>query len=193
MEEKNDEQLLAGLAAGDLEAGRLFFLRYRQKAYRVAYRFLGNDADALDAVADSLVKVIGAAPTFRGESSVRTWYYRILVNSALDIRRKRRRLLSIDALGGEEDEGASSQMAVSREEDPEAAAERQELGEKVREAIGALDDKHRAVFVLSAIEGLSYKEMAETLGISIGTVMSRLFYARKYLQKSLKGYLGGKK
>jgi RNA polymerase sigma-70 factor, ECF subfamily len=187
LEEYSDEALLAGLARGEVAAGKTFFLRYKQKAFRVAYRLLGNEADALDAVEDAFVKLITAAGSFRGEASAKTWFYRILVNTALDVRRKRRGHASLDAL--EEGEEGHSDVVVSREEDPEAAVERSEMGQKIREAIEKLDDKHREVFVLAAVEGLSYKEMADVLGISIGTVMSRLFYARKYLQKSLQGYI----
>lgn len=187
MDEQSDEVLLAELARGDRAAGKTFFLRYRQKAFRVAYRLLGNEADALDAVADSFVKLLNAAGTWRGDASVKTWFYRIVVNTALDARRKRRRHLSLDAL--EETEDGHLDVAVSGDESPPEAALRGETGEKIKEAIAGLDEKHRAVFVLAAVEGLSYKEMAETLGISIGTVMSRLFYARKYLQRSLTGYL----
>lgn len=187
MEEYSDEELLAGLARGDVAAGRAFFLRYRQKAYRVAYRLLGNEADALDAVEDAFLKLITAAAGFRGEATAKTWFYRILVNTALDSRRKRRVHASLDAM--EDDEEGRSQAIASRDEGPVEAAERGEMGEKIRQAIADLDEKHREVFVLAAVEGLSYKEMADVLEISIGTVMSRLFYARKYLQKSLKGYL----
>jgi RNA polymerase sigma-70 factor (ECF subfamily) len=188
LEEYTDAQLLAGVANGDAAAGRAFFLRYRQKAFKVAYRLLGNEADAMDAVEDAFVKVITAAPGFRGEASVKTWFYRILVNTSLDARRRRRATVSLDAAADGEEHRA--EIAVSRDEDPGDAAERGETAEKIRKAIADLDEKHRTVFVLAAVEGLSYKEIADALGIAVGTVMSRLFYARKYLQKSLKGYLG---
>ena len=187
MEEYTDAELLAGIARGDAAAGRAFFLRYRQKAFKVAYRLLGNEADALDAVEDAFVKVITAAASFRGEASVKTWFYRILVNTSLDARRRRRGVVSLDAASDSEEHKAD--LAVSREENPDDAAERGETADKIRRAIAGLDEKHRTVFVLAAVEGLSYKEIADTLGIAMGTVMSRLFYARKYLQKSLKGYL----
>ncbi len=187
MDELTDEELLARLARGDAAAGRSFFLRYRQKAYRIAYRLLGNEADALDAVEDAFVKLLVAAEGFRGESSVKTWFYRILVNTSLDARRKRRGTLSLEQI--EETQDSRMDVAVSRDEGPHERVERGETAEKIRSAIAELDEKHRTVFVLAAVEELSYKEIADSLGIAIGTVMSRLFYARKYLQKSLKGYI----
>jgi len=161
-------------------------MRYRQKAYRVAYRLLGNEADASDAAADSFVKAFAAAAGFRGESSVKTWFYRIVVNTSLDLRRRRKRNVSMDA--GDE-EASLADSIPAKAENPFDAAERSEISVKIADAVASLSEKHRAVFVLAVVEELSYREIADTLGISIGTVMSRLFYARKYLQESLSGYL----
>jgi RNA polymerase sigma-70 factor (ECF subfamily) len=184
-----DEQLLAGIARSDAEAGREFFLRHRHGAYRVAWRLLGNEADAMDVVEDAFVKVLRAAGMFRGESSAKTWLYRIVTNTALDARRKRSRWVTLE--GGDEEGADAKDYIPSREEGPEESAVRKETGDVIRKAIEALSEKHRAVFVLAAVEGLSYKETAEILEISPGTVMSRLFYARKYLQEMLEGYVGG--
>lgn len=189
MSNRSDEELLAGIGRGDREAGREFFLRYRQGAYRLAYRFLGNEADALDVAEDAFVKVLTAAGSFRGESSAKTWFYRVVTNTALDARRKRARFVALEAVENEEGAGVKD-LLPSREETPEAAAVRGETGEKIQRAIEGLSDKHRAVFCLVVLEGLSYGEAAVALGIAAGTVMSRLFYARKYLQKDLGEYVG---
>jgi RNA polymerase sigma-70 factor (ECF subfamily) len=191
VEDRSDEVLLAEIARGDHGAEREFFERHRQRAYRTAYRLLGNEADALDATSDSFVKAFKSARAFRGESSARTWFYRIVVNTSLDLRRARRRTVSLDA-GGDE-EGSLGDSVASGEEGPVETAARSETSGAIAAAIARLDEKHRPVFVLAAIEEMSYREIAETLGISIGTVMSRLFYARKYLQKSLAKYSGSGK
>jgi len=184
-----DRQLVSRIAEGDAEAGKAFFLRYRQGAFRVAYRLLGNEADALDVVEDAFVKLLRAAGSFRGAASARTWFYRIVTNTGLDARRKRGRFVSIES--AKDDEGAGmADFLPSREESPDEAAVRKETGERIQEAVAALGEKHRLVFILAVIEELSYKETAEILEISIGTVMSRLFYARRYLRETLKGYLG---
>ena len=187
MEDIRDEEILAKVARGDQGAQRDFFLRHRQGAYRAAYRLLGNDADALDAVSEAFVRAFRGAKTFKGRASARTWFYRIVVNTSLDLQRQRRRAVSIEA-ADEESLGLSDVLAAD-EETPLETAGRGELSTKIREAIARLDEKHRTVFVLAAVQEMSYKEIAETLDISIGTVMSRLFYARKYLQRSLANYL----
>ena len=184
----SDEDLLAGIGRGDTEAVKEFFLRHRQGAFRVAYRLLGNDADALDVVEDAFIKLMKAAGKFRGESSAKTWFYRILTNTAVDARRKRSRFVTLES--DDEDKEGLKNTLPSREEGPEQATLRKETAGKIEEAIDTLGEKHRAVFMLAVVEGLSYNETAEILGILPGTVMSRLFYARKYLQESLKDYMG---
>lgn len=188
MAELSDEQLVAGIARGDRDAGREFFLRYRQGAFRIAYRLVGNEADAMDVVEDAFVKLLGAAGKFRGEAKASTWFYRIVTNTALDLRRKRGRYVTMEP--GDEESAGIKYFLPSREEGPEDAALRGETASKIEEAIKALSEKHRSVFMLAVVEGLSYRETAEVLDISAGTVMSRLFYARKYLQESLGDYLG---
>jgi len=186
--ELSDEQLVDGIARSDRQAGREFFLRYRQGAFRIAYRLVGNEADAMDVVEDAFVKLLGAAGKFRGEAKASTWFYRIVTNTALDLRRKRGRYVTMEP--GDEESAGIKDFLPSREEGPEDAALRGETASKIEEAIRALSEKHRSVFMLAAVEGLSYRETAEVLDISAGTVMSRLFYARKYLQESLGDYLG---
>jgi len=186
--ELTDEDLVAGIARGDRGAGREFFLRHRAGAFRIAWRLVGNEADAMDVVEDSFVKLLGAAGKFRGEARARTWFYRIVTNTALDLRRRRGRYVSMEA--AHEDEAGIKDLLPSREEEPPEAALRDETRGRIEAAVGALSEKHRAVFLLTVVEGLSYNETAEVLDISPGTVMSRLFYARKYLQQSLGDYLG---
>ncbi len=182
----SDEDLVAGIARGDRDAGREFFVRHRAGAFRIAYRLLGNEADAMDVVEDAFVKLLGAAGKFRGEAKARTWFYRIVTNTALDLRRRRGRYVTMEAA---DDALAVKDLLPSRERGPLEAALGAETRSRIDQALAALSDKHRAVFLLTVVEGLSYKEAAEVLEISAGTVMSRLFYARKYLQKSLGGYL----
>lgn len=188
MTQLSDEQLLAAIGHGDKAAQREFFERFRQTAFRTAYRMLGNEPDALDATSDAFVKAFRSAHSFRGTSAARTWFYRVVANTCLDIRREKRRNVSLDTEA--EDGGTLGDLVKSDAATPTEESLRAELGGKISEAIAKLDEKHRSVFVLAAVEDLSYKEIARVLGISMGTVMSRLFYARKYLQKSLKKHTG---
>jgi RNA polymerase sigma-70 factor (ECF subfamily) len=176
----SDECLLARLAGGEREALEELFARYRSMAYRVAYRLLGHEADALDAVQDGFVKALTHLDSFQGRSSFKTWLLRVVSNAALDLGRQRgrREMLSLDAAAAKDSE--NSQPVVC--EDPAQGLERADLRRLLNEALSKLPEAQRQTFVLHADAELSYREVAEALGISIGTVMSRLYYARQKLR-----------
>ena len=183
----SDDALLMKAVAGERDSLNELFHRYRSVAFRVAHRLLGNEADALDAVQDGFVKVLVHLPSFQGRSSFKTWLLRVVSNAALDLGRQRRRraTLSMDSLG-----------STYREEcepfthfEPTRELERQDLRRKVDEALAQLPAAQRQTFVLHAEAELSYREVAEVLGISIGTVMSRLYYARQRLRVLLEPWV----
>jgi RNA polymerase sigma-70 factor (ECF subfamily) len=180
---QSDEQLLARLAGGEREALEELFQRYRLLAYRVAHRFLGHEADALDAVQEGFVKALTHLPSFQGRSSFKTWLLRVVSNAALDLGRQRgrREALSLDAYGPQEKE----KVQPLAEKDPAAGLERADLRRLLDQALATLPEAQRQTFILHADGELSYKEVAEVLGISIGTVMSRLYYARQKLRAFL--------
>jgi RNA polymerase sigma-70 factor (ECF subfamily) len=180
---QSDEQLLARLADGDRGAGEELFQRYRLVAYRVAHRFLGNEADALDAAQDGFVKALTNLPGFQGRSSFKTWLLRVVSNAALDLGRQRgrRETLSLDAFGANEQDDVQPLVV----EDAALGLERQDLRRLLDRALATLPEPQRHTFVLHADAELSYREVAEVLGISIGTVMSRLYYARQKLRAYL--------
>jgi len=176
----SDEALLERAAAGEREALEELFGRYRLLAYRVAHRLLGNEADALDAVQEAFVKALVHLPSFQGRSSFKTWMLRVVSNASLDLGRQRgrREALSIDAAGAKFREECEPVI----ESDPGRELDRHDLRRKVYEALAQLPEAQRQTFVLHAEAELSYREVAEVLGISIGTVMSRLYYARQRLR-----------
>jgi RNA polymerase sigma-70 factor (ECF subfamily) len=178
----SDEQLLARFAAGQRHALDELFRRYRQPAYRVAFRLLGHEADALDAVQDGFVKALTHLSSFQGRSSFKTWLMRVVSNAALDLGRQRgrREALTLEAPLPSDGE------APLAPDDPSRGLERADLRRLLDQALAALPEAQRQTFVLHADAGLSYRDVAEALGISIGTVMSRLFYARQ----KLRAYLG---
>ena len=179
----SDEQLLACHAAGHREALDELFRRYRQPAYRVAYRLLSHEADALDAVQEGFVKALTHLDGFRGHSSFKTWLLRVVSNAALDLGRQRgrRETLSFDAFPPSDREGVQPLTFA----DPAHGLERADLRRLLDRALAELPEAQRRTFVLHAEAELSYREVAEVLGISIGTVMSRLFYARQKLRAIL--------
>ena len=182
----SDEQLLACWQEGHHEALEELFCRYRLVAYRVAYRLLGNEADALDAVQDAFVKALTHLAGFQGLSSFKTWLLRVVSNAALDFGRQRgrRETLSMDLLGPKQRENLEPLVPA----EPTRELERAELRRLLQDALGQLPVAQRRTFVLHAEAELSYREVADVLGISIGTVMSRLYYARQKLRALLEAW-----
>lgn len=179
----SDEQLLACYASGHRQALDELFRRYRQPAYRVAFRLLGHEADALDAVQEGFIKALTHLQGFQGRSSFKTWLLRVVSNAALDLGRQRgrREAVSLDTPRAAD---LTDARLLSADESG-SGLERAELRRRLDSALDSLSEVQRQTFVLYADGELSYREIAETMEISIGTVMSRLFYARQKLRKFL--------
>jgi RNA polymerase sigma-70 factor (ECF subfamily) len=189
--EAPDEALVELARAGDADAREELFRRGREIAYRVAFRLLGNAEDAMDAVQDGFIKAFRNLDAFDGRSAFRTWLLRIVTNAAHDLgRRKRRRpalrLADLDAdSGGSSGLPGSSVAEPSIEDDPSRGLHRDDLRRTLDEALARLSPTIRETFVLFAEAELSYKEIADAQQVPIGTVMSRLYYARQKLQAAL--------
>jgi RNA polymerase sigma-70 factor (ECF subfamily) len=177
----SDEVLLERFGSGDRTALDELFRRYRQPAYRVAFRLLGNEPDALDAVQEGFVKALTHLSGFQGRSSFKTWLLRVVSNAALDLGRQRGRREAL-SLGGA---GESADARLLTPDEAGRGLERADLRAILDEALAALSEAQRQTFVLHADAGLSYREVADATGVSIGTVMSRLFYARQKLRAHL--------
>jgi RNA polymerase sigma-70 factor (ECF subfamily) len=184
----SDECLLARLADGDSGALEELFRRYRLLSYRVAYRLLGNEADALDAVQEGFLKALTRLESFEGRSSFKTWLLRVVTNAALDMGRQRQRRGKLQLAIPRPMTGENAQPLIL--ENPGIGMERADLRRLLDGALASLSEAHRRTFILHADAELSYREVAEVLGISIGTVMSRLFYARQRLRDFLEGQTG---
>ena len=179
----SDELLLNRFAAGEQTALDELFRRYRQPAYRVAFRLLGHEADALDAVQEGFVKALTHLQGFEGRSSFKTWLLRVVSNAALDLGRQRgrRETLSLDAAQAREAVDAN----LLTHDVAAMGLERADLRVLLDSALATLSEAQRQTFVLHVDAELSYREVADALDISIGTVMSRLFYARQKLRAYL--------
>jgi RNA polymerase sigma-70 factor, ECF subfamily len=171
---------------GDLSSFEELVARHRDKIYARAYSMMRHEEEALDLSQDAWVKGWQRLAQFQGDSSFVTWMTRIVINLCLDQLRKqkRQRAESIEAL--EEDGGVERQMPVVAA-NPTAGLERVELRERIDRALAQLSHEHRTVLVLHEFEELEYKEIAERMKCSIGTVMSRLFYARRRMASLLAG------
>ncbi|HLJ93276.1 MAG TPA: RNA polymerase sigma factor [Gemmataceae bacterium] len=179
----SDESLLARLADGEREALEELFRRYRLLAYRVAHRLLGNEADALDAVQEGFIKALTHLDSFQGRSTFKTWLLRVVSNAALDFGRQRGRRETL-SLSTSRIRDRDSMLPLALD-DPAIGLEREDLRRLLDEALATLSEAQRKTFVLHAEAELSYREVAQVLGISIGTVMSRLYYARQKLRAYL--------
>lgn len=168
---------------GDVDAFAELFEPLREMVYAIAYRVVGpNDAD--DVVMETYLKAWQALPRFGGRASLKTWLYRIARNCAIDFVRKRSRRKE-RVLTPEEEEGRERQFADEKQPSPDEVLSRRELVHDVRGALARLPDLHRIALELRYADGLSYNEIAAATGVSIGTVMSRLFNGKRKLRKLL--------
>jgi RNA polymerase sigma-70 factor (ECF subfamily) len=180
----DDQALVARCRAGDLAAFEPLVERYRERVWRLAYGYVRDREEAWDVAQEAFIRAWQALPSFRGQSAFYTWLFRIAVNVATDRVRQRAargRAFGTDPVPAEEWERAMPDPAAG----PEDAAERSEERRRLERALGALPAHHRAIIMLSDLEGLSYREIAEVLDIPMGTVMSRLHNARKRLRRLL--------
>jgi RNA polymerase sigma-70 factor (ECF subfamily) len=180
------DDVLVGLARdGDRAALEELFRRHSGVAFRVAYRLLGHEHDARDAVQDGLLKAMIHLDAFDGRSGFRTWLLRIITNAALDAGRRRKRRPAIPL--GDGDLGG---IEPAVDDDPALGLRRKDLDRALRAALEKLSPDNRLTFVLFAEGGYSYKEIAAILNKPEGTVMSRIHYARQKLQTYLEGVEG---
>lgn len=186
-----DEALIRATLGGDEEAFRALMERYKGRAFGVAVGIVGDGDDALDVVQESFVKAFYKLKEFRFGSNFYTWFYRLLVNQAIDRWRKSARSAEVPLEENWLSEDASPPDSFAYPRTPEELAQNRELGEALQRAIAALPEYHRAVILLREVDGMAYEEIAESLGCSVGTVMSRLHYARGKLKEALGGHRKG--
>lgn len=191
MTDPGDAALIQRCQAGDQAAFQVVVERYQQRLYAVAYGILHNREDALDAVQTTFIKMHRSLDGFKSQSGLYTWLYRICTNAAIDLHRKRARrpTVEFDEAVAHSPEAGADVVGRHHDDSPRRALANRELGERIREAIAQLPDGQREAIVLREIEGMSYKEIAEALDVSVGTVMSRLHYGRKRLQELLAPYV----
>jgi RNA polymerase sigma-70 factor, ECF subfamily len=175
--------------AGNTGAFDQLVTRYRTRVFAMIYNMVHNEQDAWDLAQDSFVKAWKSIGRFRGRSSFYTWIYRIVMNVTIDwLRKKQVKGAGTefnDAIQLKEIEPAS-RTSPKADPLPHERMERSEIRARIDNAIAQISPEHRAVIVMKEIEEMQYHEIAEALGCSIGTVMSRLFYARKKLQNLLR-------
>ena len=191
-EAEADRFLVERVQAGEVERFDDLVAKYRERIWAVVYHMTANREDAADLTQDAFIKAFQSINRFQGQSSFFTWLYRIAVNGTLNHlqKNKLRRFFSLEKIRDEEPvANLLDQLA-----DPGVGSDRRacltELQQKLNEAMQKLSTKHRTVVTLFEIDGLSHEEIAEITGTSVGTVRSRLHYAKQLLQNDLKYYIG---
>jgi RNA polymerase sigma-70 factor (ECF subfamily) len=191
----DDRELVESARKGDRDAFKTLFERYHRRAYALAFGVLRHQDDALDVVQDAFIKAHKYLDKFEGNSSFYTWLYRIVMNLAIDHLRKHRRAKPVE-LDEQHLEGALGDDALLPKflgGNPGRALLDKEIRARIDQALGELSENHRAVLVMRELEGMSYEEMAQAMNCSKGTIMSRLFHARKNMQKQLVDLMEGKR
>lgn len=185
-----ESELVSRARRGDLTAYDELIRRYQERIYATIYHMTANHEDANDLAQESFLKAYQALKSFKGGSSFYTWLYRIAVNKTINFlkQRKNRQHMSLNDIDFQAEHDPDL-VALISDKTPRREAGLTELQEKLNEALLKLSEPHRLVVILHDVQGLSHEEIAKVMDCNIGTVRSRLFYARQQLQAYLADYL----
>jgi len=182
--DKTDEQLVDAFKNGDEKAFEIIIYRYKHRLTRLAWSVVHNEDDAMDIVQESFIKVYRKLHSFQGTSKLYTWLYRIVMNHSIDYVRKRPSATIVPV-----DEMLHEPASKDKSMRPDINLLNKELNKKIFEAVDKLPEKQKKAVILREVEDLSYNEIAEIMSCTVGTVMSRLYYAREKLREILKPYV----
>jgi RNA polymerase sigma-70 factor, ECF subfamily len=183
-ESEQDMRLILRAQGGDSGAFRLLVERHQRRVFAIALGLVRDEQDAREIAQEAFLRVHKGLPQFHGGSSFFTWLYRIVTNLSIDLMRKPSRREAELHFALEADEGESPLLPAS-DADPFDVVRRGQLSLRIQHALEQLPPYHRGVILMREVEGMSYEEMAEAMQVSKGTIMSRLFHARKKLQRAL--------
>ena len=181
MTREQEAAIVRKVLGGDANAFETLVLEYEKNVYNIALRMTGNSEDAADMTQEAFIKAYNSLQSFRGDSKFSVWLYRIVSNVCLDFLRSKNRRPTV-SLSVEDDDGEDAQLDVADEsQSPELLLDRKLTRESVRRGLDSLPPDYRQILLLREIQGLSYDEIAQALGLEVGTVKSRIFRARKRL------------
>ncbi len=182
----DEADLLTRSRRGDTRAFDQLITLHRARVFMVAYHILRNNEEALDVAQETFLRAWKNLVRFDGSASLRSWLSRIATNASIDVVRRRQAHPQTEFEAVPMAIDAASRTTPGQPAPPGDSLDRAEMRARFEQALGTLSAEHRAVILLKEIEDLSYQEIADSVGCSIGTVMSRLFYARKKLQDQLR-------
>lgn len=181
MTREQEAAIVRKVLDGDANAFETLVLEYEKNVYNIALRMTGNSEDAADMTQEAFIKAYNSLQSFRGDSKFSVWLYRIVSNVCLDFLRSRNRRPTV-SLSVEDDDGEDTQLDVADDsQSPELLLDRKLTRESVRRGLDSLPPDYRQILLLREIQGLSYDEISQALGLEVGTVKSRIFRARKRL------------
>lgn len=181
----SDELLVKKVQEGDTNAYNVLVIKYQYKVAQIISKFVANNADINDIAQDAFIKAYKAINSFRGESSFYTWLYRIVVNAAktfLESNSKHKNSIDVDS---PEFQSIDEQGILASKDTPDRIIESQELHEVILKAMNDLPKELREAITLREIEGMSYDDMAIALKVPVGTVRSRIFRAREFIESRM--------
>jgi RNA polymerase sigma-70 factor (ECF subfamily) len=185
-EPDSDVDLVKAATGGDASAFETLVDRHQKRVYMISYQILRNHEDTLDVVQDTFIRAWKGVAGFDGQASFASWIARIATNASIDVIRRRQVRPQSELDTGEIHPDPASRTTPSSPPKPDAQIDMDEIRRRYDAALLLLSAEHRAVLVLKELQDQSYQEIADTVGCSVGTVMSRLFYARKKMQSELK-------
>jgi len=188
--EEPEKALVQRASKGDRDAYRILVEKYQNRVYSLIVSMVKSKEDAEDITQEAFVKAYLSLKNFRGDSSFYTWIYRVAYNMTIDFKRRSSKRSEFLATGPRSEDGSEAPPldGVATDGNPLEEVERRELAGSLEKAMAQLTEEHRAVIMLREVDGLSYSEIADVVGVSQGTVMSRIHYAKKYLQQALKEF-----
>ncbi len=191
LEADSDMDIVRRVQAGDVAAFDRLIVKYRERVYGIVYNMTSSREDAADLTQDAFIKAFQSIQRFGGQSSFFTWLYRIAINSTLSHLRKARlrSFFSLERVNADEPVSREIIAALTDKTGVERDTFVRELQEKLNDAMQKLSINHRTVVTLFEIDGLSHQEIAEVMNCSVGTVRSRLHYAKQLLQSELQPYM----
>lgn len=192
-----DKELVARAQRDDPSAFEILVRRYQEKAYAIAYNMCSGDSEeAQELTQEAFLRAFRSLNNFRGTSSFYTWFYRILINTCLDSRRRRKRWERIFTFWRRDREGRSDSKAMDEDypdpgvkSNPMTALRGKQLAQEISEALETLPEKQRVIFQLKVLHGMKIREIAQIVGSAEGTVKSHLFRATHFLRDALQDWV----
>lgn len=180
MTRQEELEIVQRVLSGDTEAFEALVLEHQNKVYSLALRMVGNEEDARDLAQDAFIRAFSSLSGFRGDSKFSVWLYRLTSNICIDFLRSRAKKRTVSMTWTDDEGDDAGELEIPDERfSPEAQLERTSVRESVQRGLESLSPQYRQILLLREVDGLSYDEIAQALGIEAGTVKSRIFRARK--------------